>query len=115
MRAADLMLPSAATCHLTFPLAASYVQSIADTTDDFNTCMASCADGKEPGTIVPAGWGENAEKDIDAIEQSHEIAKLVNCVCKKCSHYNELKSWPAYDNGACEIAAEHTGLASYPS
>ena len=84
-------------------------------TDDYDTCVGWCTDGKEPGTIVPAGWGENAKKDIDAIEQSHEIAKLVNCVCKKCSHYNELKSWPAYDHGACKIAAEHTGLASYPS
>ena len=82
-------------------------------TDDYGTCIGRCTDGKEPGDIVPAGWGENAEKDIGAIEQSHEIAKLVNCVCKNCSHYNELKSWAAYDKGACKIAAEHTGLA-YP-
>ena len=84
-------------------------------TDDYDTCIASCADGKEPSTIVPAGWGENAEKDIRAILHSQEIAKLVHCGCTKCSHFNELKVWPAYDQGACFIAAAHKGLASYPS
>ena len=84
-------------------------------TDDFDTCIDSyCRGGKSAATILPAGWGQTVAEDIASIMQSHELAKLVTCGCTKCSHYDEMKSWVAYDKGGCKVAADHTGLTPCP-
>jgi len=71
----------------------------------YTECMASKCPVSQNMTW-PDGWGQSADADIESIKNGGQIASEVDCACNNCV-YDELKSWPAYEVGACEVAAEH--------
>ena len=56
------------------------------------------------GFRLPGDWGSDATVDINYVRTNAFIAAAVNCACTRCGHYDFIKAWPAYDDGACGIA-----------
>jgi hypothetical protein len=58
----------------------------------------------ERGFQYPADWGQDATVDINYVRTNAFIAAVVNCACTRCGNYDNIKAWPAYAAGVCDIA-----------
>ena len=55
----------------------------------------------------PEGWGSNATNDVAFIRSNQNAATSVHCVCRHCGEFEDLRNWPAYQLGACDIAGQN--------
>jgi hypothetical protein len=77
-----------------------------DDNEPYATCMATQC----PWVTRmhwPEGWGSNATNDVAFLRSNQNAATSVHCVCRHCGEFQELRNWPAYQFGACDIAGQN--------
>lgn len=72
--------------------------------DGYKKCMnTECP--MVAATKWPSGWGQDKDKDVQAIKDGGDVQKSVKCLCEKCGNFKEIKEWSTNEGGAACSAA----------